>query len=127
MKKSHHACLHVSNKTSSKVKKFFFLTDSKRRVGVFADSVREWIERWMAFPIVFGQACRTGDLRFAKSFKRNEDILVASVREMLNYGIENIRDWLSQIKVIVVLNVPEVIFPDVLSASALFSSDYRCC
>ncbi|MBF0121553.1 MAG: hypothetical protein HQK79_22205 [Desulfobacterales bacterium] len=96
--------------------KIIVLFDSTKLGEKEGDDIREWIRKWLSANIF---ATSPAKMVLINDFKRNEDILIASVRELIDYGIDDALEWFREVKVIVVLNSSEIIFPDILSANAL--------
>ena len=84
----------------------------KSREGVF-----QWLNDWLSKPLYASLACGITDL---EGFHRTEDVLVASVRELLDFDLMNAGEWLKELKTVVVLHTSQVVFPDMLSATSLF-------
>ncbi len=92
--------------------KIIFLTPS----GISDEFIR-WIEKWLNVQIFSGKDYHISGIG---KFRGIENLLVTSVRELLKYNMKISQEWFSQVKTVVVIHIPDTIFKDIPSATALF-------
>jgi len=81
------------------------------------DEIESWIRKWTKVALYYQSNIKISNIN---NFKRNEDIIISSIEELINYNFDDAIYWFNNLKTIVITEVSEVIFQNILIASALF-------
>jgi len=79
--------------------------------------IEGWINNWMNKDLFASYKPKIVKNRI---FHRDEDIIISSVQDLLNYPMESAKDWFGQASVVISINISDVIFPNIGDASTLF-------